>query len=637
VTTHRRALLLRAGVVIALVAGGLVVAAPAQAAPGDVTMQLSQGNFDLNPGDKRGLTVRLTNAGNQNQSAKISVSGPGALGGDVTIQTSDPGCTGSGSTGVNCTVDVPKDNGTKDVALTLVAKNPVSLGQGQTKQDNGSVALEFGETKNFSVTLHGPSQAPMVTEVSGTVTDGTTGQAVKDALVVMKDGADANFQFGTDSSGRFKFTSTQDKPIHPGTISVAAGKDQYENSTPKTFDAKAGQSITGIRIGLKPTAAATPTATAQPTDQPTGAATEQPSVANTPPLNAATKSGGTSMLSWVLIGLGAILVLLGIGAILLLVIRRKDDGDGPDEDPDGQPNRRAPTPASRGVYRTADAPAAADRTMVANAGGIDPTMVRGNASDATTMLRPQRPPAGEYGAPAGGYGGAAGAGYGAASGAPAGYGAAPGVPAGYGAAAPGAPGYDGAPTQGGGYGAAYGSPGAGDSDYPDYGSGGASDYPAYGGTPGYRGASGGYSGEPGYGDAGARGYEGGAYQQQQPGANGYGGGNGYSGGYDDQGRYEEYDRHGGGYPDRGGYDDRRGYDDRAGYGGHHAGGHSAGQGGGSHSAGSGGYVPEQRGGYDDNGGGGYGGGYYDDQGGGRRPAPQAGRGEQRPPLDWLDD
>ena len=143
----------------------------AQAAPGDVTMQLSQGNFDLNPGDKRGLTVRLTNAGNQNQSAKISVSGPGALGGDVTIQTSDPGCTGSGSTGVNCTVDVPKDNGTKDVALTLVAKNPVSLGQGQTKQDNGSVALEFGETKNFSVTLHGPSQAPMVTEVSGTVTD----------------------------------------------------------------------------------------------------------------------------------------------------------------------------------------------------------------------------------------------------------------------------------------------------------------------------------------------------------------------------------------------------------------------------------------------------------------------------------
>src|SRR5439155_2653490 len=324
----------------------------------------------------------------------------------------------------------------KDVALTLAAKNPVSLQQGQTKQDNGSVALQFSpDTKNFSVTLHGPTQAPVVPEVSGTVTDGTTGQPIKDAVVVMKDGADANFQFGTDSSGRFKFTSTQDKPIHPGTISVAAGKDQYENSTPKTFDGKGGQSITGIRIGLKPTAAATPTATAQPTDQPTGVATEQPTgVATNAPVNAAPKSGGTSMLSWVLIGLGAILVLLGIGAILLLVVRRKEDGEGPDDDPDGQPNPRSPTPASRGVYRTGDAPAAADRTMVANAGGMDPTMVRGNAADATTMLRPQRPPAGEYGAPP-------------AGGAYAGYGAAPTVP-----------GYGGAPTQGGG-GQTYGASG----------------------------------------------------------------------------------------------------------------------------------------------------------------------------------
>src|SRR5205807_93328 len=98
--------------------------------------------------------------------------------------------------------------------------------------------------------------APSVTEVSGVVTDSTTGSALAGATVAMQDGANNPRQTGTDSTGHFKFTSSANSPIAPGTLSLGATKDGYQ--TPTAFVTQqgiAGKGVDNVRIKLKPAGA----------------------------------------------------------------------------------------------------------------------------------------------------------------------------------------------------------------------------------------------------------------------------------------------------------------------------------------------------------------------------------------------
>lgn len=594
VTTLRRAALAGIGVVAAVI-GTLAVAAPAYAADNVAVAVSSPGVF--NPGDAQVLTVQVENK-SKVDGASIQLT----IGGLNNFTLSDPrGCVGS----PNACVVTNVDGGAKKT-VTFTIRATGSVDPGQQKTDHGTVTASLaGDTANdsFDATIKGgaQTQAPSVTQVSGTVRDITSGTPIKGAVVVLVDsgacapGKEA-CQTGTDNSGAFRFTSRPDKPITPGSIQVGATKSGFDNGV-TTVDARAGQSVT-VTIKLKPNAEATSSATADPlptldTQGPTADAATQaaPGAAQKQVSNS-----GPSAISWIILVLAGLLVLLGVGVFVVLFVNRKkgdaedDEGDGPPTGPHG-----SPVPAGGGVYGGAPG---ASPTMVGGSGMTQTVMAAPGMGDAsTTILHPQRPEdefPDPYNAP-----------YPAS---PAGY---PPNSNGYGGGAYGA-------TQVGGYPAA-GQPGGYDPQTQPYGA-----QPAGYGPGAMRGGE--YGGEyaqgAGYGGQGGydRGAPAGPPQQRYDDATrawdgpGAGGPPGYGppaqpGGYDNG--------YGNGYANGGGYQQQPGYDPHGGYGPP------------ADPYADQAYEHDQRGGYDQ---------YHQQPSetpSRRAPSPGRGRGDQR--LDWLDD
>ncbi|WP_344354307.1 carboxypeptidase-like regulatory domain-containing protein, partial [Micromonospora lupini] len=608
-STHRRAWKQRAGVVVALVAGALlaVPATPAMAADVDV----SPGSVTVNAGSDATITVRIT-GGDNDESAKVSLSGlPSGVScasgcGDVKLSGGGLG-------------------GPKGSVLVRIAAND-NAGDATASITVAVEAASGPDTATVSLTVKGKAAAPptppqtqTVKSVSGKVVKKADGTAVPNAIVILQDDAGHRYDTISDGSGNFRITGTTDKPITPGRLTVGASFDNI--NAVKSFNASAGQSITGQRISLEikveVTPSATPSASAEAT--PTEEATEegaedQPSEEASPgaAANASKEDDGGGIGSYLIILLGGLLVAAGVGTIVLLWMKRRESGDDDDEPAAaGAAGAAGAVPAARGAFHGVD-----DPTRVVNrpGGGPDPTMVGGAAlSEAPTMMH--RPvvddvPPDPYGAPAQPYGAAGQQGWGGA-----GYGDEP-APGGYGAG-----GYGNAPSSGGGYGTAA-TPDGG------YGAGPAGD--AYGAAPGsgagYGGAAaGGYGSAPssggGYGSRDYTAPAGGAGYPPAP-----AGGAGYGERFDEPtgrytgdstqypapadpyatGVYQPEQSPGYGQPDptapygggraaepAGGYGQQTGAYDQGGYGQQQSGGYDQG--------GYGQEPPQQRGGYDDRG------------------------------------
>jgi hypothetical protein len=620
--------LLRAGVVVAMVTGALIgIPGPAHA-EGLTVKIASLSPTTLRSGEEAEIRFSIKNeeglpVGSQTITFKVSV--PGEL------KCVSGNCDG--------TVDLKPGDESQTFSARLRAE--AQLGVGQTKDVTVTVTADGGGkdgSASRTIKLKGPDQAPAVTKVSGEVYDVATGEKISGALVMMQDSADRKWQGSTNSSGTFTFTSTPDKPIAPGQLLIGASKSGYRMDEPVREQGRAGASVTNVRIPLKavaPTESPTPEPTEQlPTETPSDESSDDVAAE---PLAPEEEDSGGGMLSWLLIGMGGLLVALGIGAIVLLLMRRGED----DEEEEGEegaeapgphgPRSPIPRPAAAGVYRSGP-----DPTMVARTAPLgDPTMItRPGLADAPTALHqpvdefpdpynPPRPPYGPatypsspppaYGAPQPTYGG----GYGSPASPPAdpyGHGpeyGGPAGPGGYGANDPRSGGYEG-----------YGSAGGYDGGYgqtdPGYGSG------RYGAGPG------GYDQGPGGYDQETAGYGGRHGGYDSP---GYGTDSGGYGGPDQDGGYGGYDQRSGYDQGSGRYDQGPGgYDqETAGYGGRHGGYDSPGYG--TDSGGYGGYdqgrypsEPRKSDGYD---------GYYDD--GSRRGGPPSGGRGQRRSLDWLDD
>ncbi|UWZ36489.1 carboxypeptidase regulatory-like domain-containing protein [Dactylosporangium roseum] len=658
-TAHRRALLLRAGAVAVLAAGALLgVATPAFAAA-KVTVSVSDVTLTVG-GGAQPVNVVVENTGD---TPAIGVSFTFDLPGDMqlAVDNKPEECSGSG-THLTCTLATLSDGDKKNLPIGVKPPAQSTIPAGQSKQGAGKVILTNGgsETKNFTATLKSNAQptqgAQTVTEVSGTVSDSTTGNAIKGAQVVMQDGAGKSRTTQSDNNGRYRFVGNESNVIAPGTITVSAGFDGYSNGQKEATGA-AGRSVTMPKIPLAPLAPSESAAPLPSAGDATPDTTATGGVAAPDNTTKTSGDGGTSY-SWILIALGALLVIFGIVAIVLLLRRRGGDDD--DDDVDEAAPRRGGPGGQRPGYRAPQA----DPTMVGAMGA--PTMInRGTANDATAIVRPGGfndfdVPPDPYGAPpprtggfaaspppAQGYGPAAGGGYNDAGGyndrggyGPAsrppvdpydpGYSAGAGAGGGYGEATQryepdagnygGGGGYGGqangydadGPSAGGGYG---GGPGAGGA-HGGYGQGGGYGGPAAGGYgPGGSGGQGGYGGDNGYGPSAGDGYGPSAGNGYGPSAgDGYGpsAGNGYNGGGDYDGPYAGR----GGYEQRGGYEPAAGYE-RDGY-----------------------ERPEPpRAGNGYNGGGDYEqrGGYGNANGAGDDGArSQRGNGNRRS-LDWLDD
>jgi hypothetical protein len=611
VTTHRKTLV-RAGVAAVVALGALVVAPPAYAAPGASTVQVSLGQLaDFAPGQTQSLSVTVTLSGGDSGTNPVNVALGWSRPSSFTV-VDQTGCDGGG--GSSCRIDFGGGSGQRKISFSL--KAPASVDPGQSKTEHGTVTAQAGgggllggggpkDSANFDATVKGsqPTQAPTVTQLTGTVKDSTTGSPVKNAVVMLVDGGACAAgkpacQTGTDNQGAFKFAASAGKPITPGTLQIGAMKNGYENLV-RTVDAQAGQSVT-VTLALKPAAGAS--ASASPDAVPTaeGQAPTADAAAPTAAAPKAAANSGTSTLSWVILVLALLLVLAGVGVFVMMFLnRRKRDAEDADEDgnpPSGPPGGGAAVDAGR--YG-----GAADPTMVGQPGMAHAGMGMAGASDATAIIRPARPedefpdpyaapyPTNQPGYPQSGdgYGGAA------HGGAPTQVGSyAPGQPAGY---DPGAnQGYGGAPA-------------------------------GYGGEQqqGYGGAPAGYGGEQQQGYGGAPAGYGGEQQQGYGGAPaGYGAPGGQAPRYDEATGH--WDGNADGYPPQGGQPQQGGHPQQ------------------------GGYEQQQHGGYDQRGG-------YDAAGyppaqdpyhqeeppppptsaPPRRAAPPAARGGDRQRLDWLDD
>jgi hypothetical protein len=614
----------QAGALLALV-GGMVVATSAPALADEPTVQiLNVSSTTIGSGERTTIQYRVVNPNPPGQ---------------VSIQVSGMTCSRDCSPAVNLN---PGEQ--RDFTADLTAPN---VGAGDTRtvrvQIRATIDGETG-TANQAITVRGPDKPQQVRQISGKVRD-EDGKALSSAQVIMKDSSGHTYETNTNGDGGYSFTSSDNRPITPGSVSVGAGKDGFQPDA-VSVQAAAGKTV-NVPLTLKAIAAATPSATpstadtasAEPLDEESAAATDpQTAGADTEAAANASDSGSGSLL---FIILGGLLVAAGVGAIVLVLMRRKNNG-GDDEDDDNPNGVMPPGPGRYDATRVA-APVGGrvnDATMVAGMGA--PSM-----SDAPTMLQRPVPVEDEfpdpYGVPArpqATYGGGT-------------YGGATQVPAqsgGYDDAYAGPPTQYGHPVQDGDQYAGYGAYNGGQPQprydeptgmyrpEPDYGQGGyrgqEPEYPAPAGrarpeptAAGYPGAGGAYD-QGGYGGYGAPGGgidngdaygapSGGGYGAAPAGGGTYGAPAGGAGGYERGGSY------GGGYDqgyDHGGYGDQRagggydqGYDQRGGY--------------------EPGYEPG--GAYDQRSGDrGYDQGGYDDQGG--RHGGQSRPGQRRP-VNWMDD
>lgn len=659
-TTHRRAWITRAGVVLALAAGALV-ASPATPALAEPKIEVvGQPTTTLNPGQRVTLNIRVRNAAPQDENA-----GEESFSLSVTSTFGELRCV----EGCSNSKIIPR-GGAEIFTVTLAAGN---VGAGQSKsgqiqiQVQGPDGSSASDSRTFTVRSTTP---PMVRSITGKVTDIETGRPIAGAIVAMSDSQNHRYSTTTDANGTYRFVSSASSPISPGEIVIAAEAENYSRSDFKKITAAAGQAVTGPTLALRSTASPSPSASPSPTpeaeeDEEAPAEEQTPAAANNNPTSSSQSDGG-GFGSWLLILLGGLLVAIGVGAIVLLLVRRKENLD--EESPESD--------EASGSYRSGDDGyrAGDDATRVAPRQDAEPTMVASSLADAPTMVQHVPPVKDEYpdpygapapaGAPAGpppsGYGstgsgypssndataiieGGLGGGYQPPAGGSGGYGSPTSGGPSYGAPEPAHASYGPPPSEpaggysGSSYGGGYGSP-SGDSGYAgrDYGSpaGGGYGSPAQGGYSGrydeptsrYDSGPGSYSSSGSSYESSSSSYESSSYGQADPGRGGYGRESGYggSGGYDAprSGGYGGYEQP---------YSPPSGYD-------------PANPGYGSGGYGQGGYGssgPEQGpGGYGDRG---YEQGYYDRPAadgparhGAAPPPPPPGHAERRP-GDWLDN
>jgi hypothetical protein len=452
VTTHLRGRACQAGAFLAVIGGLLVVApAPAQAAAPSVRIT-NISNANLQSGQRTSVTYEVTNNNPESDNAVISIA--------VSSSQSELTCSGDRC---NFTTDEIKPGPPQKFTVEMVAGQMQSGASKNAEVVVRATVDGVSKTASQGVTIRGDNKSPTVREIKGKVRD-NQGKPVSGAEVGIQDSAGHRYVTTTNGGGNYKFTSSDERPIAPGQITLGARKDGFEIAT-KNVNVAAGQAAS-VDLALQligPSASATPSASPTASSEVTAEPTEGQPTADTK-LDAQPAAGdgkddeGSSSLIFIIVG--GLLVAAGIGAIVLVLMRRKEndaanDLDG-EQDGTALGARSTPTPPSQGRYG-----GAADATRIAGR-GADATMIAGAAgrpslSDAPTMLQQAVPDEfpDPYGAPAAvphaGYAAAGTAGWGAAA-----------VPA----AAPAATPY-GAPTQGA-YGAAapatptsvYGAPAA---------------------------------------------------------------------------------------------------------------------------------------------------------------------------------
>jgi hypothetical protein len=317
VHSHRRAWIIRAAVTAVVAAATLFGLASPAMAVGETITDISLDPATVQPG--------------QPTIVHFTVNAPGGSVGSVSVTSSNSKVTCGGVCSWS-SVSIPATGKPYDVKF---------LADGIFQADDTStITIQAGAASSSQVLTIKVPQVPTVPEVSGMVVNLYTGQPVQTARVYLQDSATPphSWDMATDKDGKFKFISTPAKPIMPGTLAFRVEKDSWQ-SYDHAEVASPGAPVLNLRFAITQ-ASASPNATA------TGGSTSQGTLAPTLDDGNSTPAGqGTakSGFSWVLIGIGGVLVLLGVGAIALLVIRRRDESSDDDDDERGSRRRGGPT------------------------------------------------------------------------------------------------------------------------------------------------------------------------------------------------------------------------------------------------------------------------------------------------------
>jgi hypothetical protein len=384
----------QAGAFLAMVGGVLAVAsAPALADQPDVQIT-NISSTDLQSGGRTTMNYSVTNTNQVPGIALIRITGVKCASGD---------CSPVARLG-------PGDS--RQFTAQLTAPQ-VDAGQTRTVQVQVSATVN-NDTGRASqeLTVRGADRPQTVRQVTGRVRD-ANGKPVSGASVGIRDSKGHSYTTTTNRDGRFQFTSTNQRPIVAGALSVATvkqGFDAVSLSVQGSADKVVNVPLT-LRGGEAPaTAVPAASATSLPAaDEATEEATVPSTEATTAEAAKAANDSGSGSLLFII--LGGLLVAAGVGAIVLVLMRRKGPDDDDYDDPDAVAGPAGVVPPSHGRFH--------DATRVgAPIGGMgDATMVAGpSVADAPTVLQRAVPADEEfpdpYGAPAprahvNGYGGGA--------------------------------------------------------------------------------------------------------------------------------------------------------------------------------------------------------------------------------------
>ncbi len=341
-TSHRMAWGLRAGTVVALVAGAIGVAVPTAAYAVGSTVKIPGQLNDFNPGESQQLKISYD--ADIPAGATITVTG---LSSDFTISNPTPNPAGACQDLDSGKCHLGDDVKQVTLTFTVAAKSSVSVAAGASSSIHLLAKATDGGSASETFNLHGPpqtqptQQAPTtVTKISGVVKDSATGSGIPGVKVELQDGSSNQFTTTSNNAGGYQFTSTSAKPIIAGLMAITATKDGFSYE-PHPFNTTAGQPATFDIVMLS---AAAPTASAAVPDGGISSAPVDSAAASQVVAGAGDSTGGSNHYLTFMIIAGALLILAGIGAILTLVLRRRREDDEEDEDDVPPPPRRGPPP-----------------------------------------------------------------------------------------------------------------------------------------------------------------------------------------------------------------------------------------------------------------------------------------------------
>ncbi|MGY0231118.1 carboxypeptidase-like regulatory domain-containing protein [Longispora urticae] len=273
------------------------------------------------------MTIELENKSNAvDAKGTLNVSLPSSVTFSDQIQSSAGiNCTlANQGRAASCSFDIDK-NRKGSVAFQIGAQQGTPASNLQANVSANAGALPVTGDRGFNVNVAAGAPAGGILGVTGTVTD-AAGAAVP--------GADVK---ATDSTGKVRGTTTNEQgayvidvrsdPFKVGTISIQASKSGFAIGK-LTRTGVADQPITNadlkLALSASPTASASPSAAASPSTAPSAETSSSPQA----DAKTGKGDGGTSLLTWLIIAFGILLIGGGGAAIYFLLRKGKDEDDG---------------------------------------------------------------------------------------------------------------------------------------------------------------------------------------------------------------------------------------------------------------------------------------------------------------------